>query len=237
MTPSLPRAADINVGTAYGACRERITAMVTARPDLWGAAVPHCPEWTVRQTIAHLAGIVDDAANGNLAGAGTDPWTAVQVAKRENTSMEAILAEWTSMGPFFEGVIAERGLATAQPLFDIATHEHDLRHCLGVPDAQTTDVMTVGNWFLCSRLNARLAEASRPPVRVIIDGFDATAEFVPDISSTALTVRASAFDFIRCFGSRRTKEQMLALDWSGDLAAVFDKLTPFGYRTTTIDEG
>jgi uncharacterized protein (TIGR03083 family) len=231
-----PAAAEINVGAAYRKARERITALVLARPDMWESPVPHCPEWTVRQTVAHLAGIVDDAANGNLSGAGTDPWTAVQVAKRANVAMQAIVDEWTFMGPFFEDAISERGLSAAQPLFDIATHEHDLRHCLGVPDSTTTDVMTVGNWFLLSRMTVRLADAGLPPVRVIIDGFDATAEFIPGGHDVALTVRCSAFDYLRCFGSRRSEDQMRALDWSSDPAQVLGRLTPFGYAPQ-INEG
>jgi uncharacterized protein (TIGR03083 family) len=228
-------ATQLDVGVAYRACRERITELTRSRPDMWESPVPHCPEWTVRQTLAHITGIVDDAANGNLSGAGTDPWTAAQVTKRADVTTQAILDEWSFMGPFFEEAISGRGLAAAQPLFDIATHEHDLRHCLGVPGARSTDAITVGNWFLLSRLVPRLAEAGLPPVRVIIDGHDHTAEFAPEMPSDAITLRCSAFDALRSLGSRRSLAQVRALDWSQDLGPVLDRLTPFGFAPG-IDE-
>ena len=44
--------------------------------------VASCPDWTVREVTAHLVGVTADALAGNLADAGTDPWTAAQVDKR-----------------------------------------------------------------------------------------------------------------------------------------------------------
>ena len=42
--------------------------------------VPLSPAWTVRDVAAHVCGINADVVSGNLAGLGTDDWTAAQVA-------------------------------------------------------------------------------------------------------------------------------------------------------------
>lgn len=213
----------IDVGAAYRGARERITALAADRPDAWERPVPHCPDWTVREVLAHLAGIVDDAVHGNLAGVATEPWTRAQVAKRSRDTVPEILAEWAGLAPLFEAVLTENGMRYAQPVFDIATHEHDLRTMLGVPGARTSAAVIIGATFLLGRDRG---------VQVIIDGEPrVTCEGEP-----VATLRCSWFDAVRAFGSRRTREQILAMDWDRDPSPVLDTMTPFGLPVTAPDE-
>src|SRR5207245_258980 len=98
--------------------------------------VPACPEWTVHDVIAHLAGVCADIINGNLAGVATESWTAAQVDARRAHTVEQIIAEWSEVAPQVEAMADHfPGRAGPQLVFDLTTHEHDLRGALGRPDA------------------------------------------------------------------------------------------------------
>jgi hypothetical protein len=43
--------------------------------------VPTCPGWTVRDVVAHLAGLCEDWVQGRLAGYASEAWTANQVER------------------------------------------------------------------------------------------------------------------------------------------------------------
>ena len=83
-------------------------------PDELEATVPATPAWRVRDVVAHLSGNLDDILAGNLDGVATDPWTAVQVDKRSDRSVEEILAEWSENGPKVEAVINDFGTAVVR---------------------------------------------------------------------------------------------------------------------------
>jgi uncharacterized protein (TIGR03083 family) len=217
-----------DVGAAYRGVRERLTELLNSEPDRWESPVPHCPAWSVRETVAHLVGVVDDAINGNMAGIATESWTAAQVAKRQDRSGEELLEEWTTYAPFMEARLTNLGLAISQALFDTATHEHDLRHALGRPGARESDAVAVAVHFICSRLSPRLTERGLLPVRLVIDGVERT--------EGELTLTASSFEILRAFGSRRSHDQVRAMDWSADPTPVMDALTPFGFPPHSIPE-
>jgi Mycothiol maleylpyruvate isomerase N-terminal domain len=67
------------LGTVYEGGRRRIVELVADLDDRSAATpVSACPEWSVHDVIAHLAGVCADIMAGNVAGAATDPWTAAQ---------------------------------------------------------------------------------------------------------------------------------------------------------------
>ena len=129
ITPEL--LVNVDVGAAYRELRERVTAFVDdLTDDQWEQPVPHCPQWSVRQTLAHLTGVIDDAIHQNMEGVTTPAWTQAQVDKRGERTGPEIVEEWNTTAPFVEAVATERGMGLSQLLFDAATHEHDLRHVL-----------------------------------------------------------------------------------------------------------
>lgn len=71
--------------------------------DAIARKVPACPEWTIKDVIAHLAGLAADWRAGNLAGYSGDASTARQVAERRDRSIDDLLAEWADQlsGPRF----------------------------------------------------------------------------------------------------------------------------------------
>lgn len=222
--------ATIDVGAAYRDLRERVTAFLAGLSEAqWGQVVPHCPEWTVRQTVAHLAGVIDDAVNQNMEGVATPAWTQTQVNKRSVHTGPAIVEEWNTFAPFVEAVATQRGMALSQLLFDAATHEHDLRHALSVPGARNSTAIAVAVGFVTRRL------ADRPggsPIHIVIDG----ERWSGDDAETVPTLTASAFDVVRSVGSRRARQQVEALQWSTRDPVTLDALPFFGYPPVAISE-
>ncbi len=222
--------AAIDVGLAYRDLRERVTALLAGlEAEDWDRIVPHCPEWTVRQTLAHMSGVVDDGNNQNMAGVATPQWTQAHLDKRAGRSGPEIIDEWTTYAPFVEAVATKRGMALSQLLFDAATHEHDLRHALGVPGARDSSAVAVGLGFVVGVLAGR---AGGSPVRILVG----SAEFTGNAAPNTPTLTASAFDVIRAFGSRRSRAQVEALRWSSSDPATLDALTFFGYPPVAINE-
>lgn len=221
----------IDVGVAYRETRARIVALLADNTAAqWELPVPHCPDWTVRDTLAHLAGVVDDGINGNMAGVATDAWTAAHVAKRASATGPEILLEWTTFGPFVDDVATQRGLALAQLLFDTVAHEHDLRFALRRPGGRDSDAMRIALHFATTRLAERRSETGY--LQIVIGGNFS----YPDLPDDARTLRASMFDAVRTFASRRSIDQILAMDWSADPTAILPVLLPFPPPAVAIGE-
>jgi uncharacterized protein (TIGR03083 family) len=222
-----------DVGQVYCEIRERVTELCTGLTATdWEKITPHCPDWTIRQTLAHLAGVVDDGINGNLEGVATDSWTAAQIAKRADTSGEEILEEWNTWAPFVEDRATNVGLGFAQMVFDAVSHEHDLRFALGKPGARDSEALRIGLFFFQRRLPINAAEAQVICPQIIVDGTPLFADPAPG----ALTLTASMFDVIRAIGSRRTLDEIASLNWSGDPRAVMSALLPFALPATALGE-
>jgi uncharacterized protein (TIGR03083 family) len=232
----------IDVGVAYRDCRDRIIEVVSGCSSAqWEQGVPHCPSWTVRQTLAHLAGVADDAINGNMEGVASEPWTAAQVSKRALVSGPNIIEEWQFSGPFIDARATDVGLTLAQLLFDTVAHEHDLRYTLGSPGGRSSDGMLVALAFANRVLPPRLSDAGIN-LQVLIDdprGSSALVHAMPTIASGAtlrpLTLRTTLFDLIRMSGSRRSLAQIHAMDWSDDPTPVIAML-PFALPVEPIEE-
>jgi uncharacterized protein (TIGR03083 family) len=212
----------IDVGVAYRELRARVTGFARdLTAEQWETVVPHCPEWTVRQTVAHLAGIVDDGINNNMEGVTTQAWTQAQVNKRADMSGPEILDEWNTWAPFVEARATERGMAMSQLVFDAVTHEHDLRYALIVPGAKDSDAVKVGVGFFAMRFAQRDGGS---PIQINVDGTNLVA-----VDGEVPTLVAEPFEILRALGSRRTREQVLAMQWQGDPANVVDTVVPFGF--------
>ena len=198
------------VGAAYAGVRERIGGLVRAADPK--TFVPACPEWTVHDVVAHVTGVVDDALAGRLEGAGTDPWTEAQVAARKDVSIDDLLTEWNERAPSFEELLDTIGPTGRQAVFDVTTHEHDVRGALGQPGAHDSDGVRIGLGWLAPQLVAAMPAAGLPSI--VIRTTEGEEWATDDNPVTVLT--GSAFDLFRSLSGRRSRKQLLALDWSGD---------------------
>ncbi len=203
-----------DIGSVYAEGRERISEIVTALDgDQGRVAVPACPEWTVHDVVSHLSGICADILAGNLEGVATDPWTAEQVKERREWPLPEVVAEWGELAPQVE---ANAGVfpveAGQQWIADLTTHEHDIRGAVGRPGARDSRGVAIALEFAVTLgLNASLMSERLPALHVVagerewtVGGEDATT-----------TLSAAPFDLMRALTGRRSRNQILAFDWSG----------------------
>lgn len=120
----------------YGDRLDDLVALLETRDPDPAAPVPATPAWTVRDVVAHLAGVGADMVAGRLDGAPGDAWTARQVAERSDRSLPDLVAELRSIRDEAVAAVAARGVAP--PAFDSAVHLADLHEALGLPAPDPT---------------------------------------------------------------------------------------------------
>lgn len=234
-TDEVSAAVDLGpVGTAYSQCRQRIAALVAGLDDATTRRiVPPCPEWSVHDVVAHVAGVVDDALAGRLDGVATDPWTAAQVESRRDRPVADIVAAWNEQAPQFEALLDAVGPPGAQAVADLATHEHDIRCALGRPGGRDSDAVGIGLGFVVPALrdSARQAGAGVPGLHT-----PSGDSWAGDDDAASLT--ASPFELLRACTGRRSLTQLRALPWTGDAGKVIPAFTfgPFTPASTDIIE-
>ncbi|XKK39195.1 maleylpyruvate isomerase family mycothiol-dependent enzyme [Nocardiopsis sp. ARC36] len=199
----------------YETCQNRLLDLAaTLDGEQLGTVVPACPDWTVRQVYAHLAGLCADVVHGDVTPPAGDEVTARQVADREGHGLEAVLAEWARTAPaLLELLTARRRRRHSLPALDVWHHENDVRGALGLP-AQTEDADQLADFPLGGLAGGWSAQL--PPVRVVAT--DTGQEWALG-EGAALTLRGTAFELARAVTGRRSVAQILAMDWSGGDAA------------------
>jgi uncharacterized protein (TIGR03083 family) len=205
------------VGDLYRSGRLRIEQMLGAlEPDRWAVPVPACPGWDVHAVLAHLVGVVEDSGAGRLNGPPGPEQTAAEVARHGSTPPDELLWRWTELSPPFERVLSAGSIWPA--FFDVLSHEHDLHGALGTVGDRDGDVVLV------AKLLVRGVDMGRP--FQVDTGEVVLTSSVP--GEEPLVLRASAFEVFRLRMGRRSRAQVLAMDWSEDPGDLVDRLFVFG---------
>jgi uncharacterized protein (TIGR03083 family) len=210
----------------YRDTRERVAGLLAGMAaSALAANVPACPRWSVRDVLAHLAAVAEDAVGGRLSGPPSEDETAAQVRRFDGRPVADVLAAWTATAPRFEALI---GTVRGWPgVIDVASHEQDIRGAVGQPGARDSDAVWRGAGYLLSRL--------RPPVPLLVKVEDAEFRLGPD-SGPPLTLATTRFEAFRWRMGRRSRNQLAALGWSGDPAPVIDHLVVFGPAACDVVE-
>ncbi len=189
--------------TAYRGVRDRVCEFVAGADR--DAPCPLTPLWTAGDTLAHLVGVSTDVVNGNIDGAASDAWTAAQVEARRGRSIAELCDEWRANADAFDAIVGVvPTTVSGQVVADAVTHEHDLRHALGVPGAQDSDAVDIGSTWIA--ITAAPGKSSMTPAVQMIVG---SREFVWG-SGDATTVSLRPFELARIAAGRRSEAQMLA---------------------------
>ena len=199
---------------AYAGGRARISGLVADLDEQKAATVvPGCPEWTVKDVVAHVTGICSDILAGNIDGVATDPWTAVQVDARRPLSVSRIVAEWSELGPQIEAMLPSfPPEPAAQLVADLTTHEHDVRGALGRPGARDSDALAIGLAFVAPNFLTALAGRGLPALSLRAGD----SEWVADGTRPGASVSADRFELFRALTGRRSASQLRQLTWDGD---------------------
>ena len=220
---------DSNLGQVYGEQRRRITDLVRSLPetDLL-VRLPTCPDWTVRDVVGHMTGLMADVRADNLGGLGTSAWTQAQVDAFADRSLEEVLAAWAELAaPAEADAAAVLGGASARLVSDAFSHEHDIRGAVDRPGGRSGTALRVSVELQLEGLRGRLSEAGLPPLALrCADG----KSFQAGTGEPGATVRfPTAWEMLRAVTARRSRAQLLGYSWSGpaeDYLAAFFRFAP-----------
>ena len=241
----------IDVRAAYDEVAERI-ADVVLELDTSGSSAPvrSCPGWTVHDVLAHHVGAVVDASTGNAPEipAGLDfhrdfdevigtvfaDVSARQVAERATRSIGDLVAEWRPAArtawAICLGELPDRGYpipaAVLQGVMvnDAVVHEGDVRQALGLPPAPESAALSVALSGYALLASTHLQKAGLGAISLEYDG----REKLLGTGDPVLTLRAPRHDLVRVLAGRRSREQILAMDWDGDPTDHADHLSAYG---------
>jgi uncharacterized protein (TIGR03083 family) len=230
------------VGLAQGC-----DAAALARP------VPACPDWTVRDVVAHVTGVAADVVHGRYflgsldawrddrLAAERDAWTAGQVAARRDRPVAELAAEWAGWAATLEPMLAgatplpagSPAWLRSAPVADLAVHLHDVRGALALPGDRDAAVTALGLRIYARWLGRRLEARGRPALRLRADD----REWVEGAGAPAATLAAEPFELFRALSGRRSADQLRALAWDGDPAPYLDVLAPYPLPPSPLPEG
>ena len=184
--------------------------------------MPACPTWTVREVYAHQAGATTDLLNGRLDGAGSDPWTAKQVADRADQPLAAILDEWDAGAPNLVTALEPLGDDGLDPrlVMDLWHHHQDVRGALELP-GETTGPLT--EWVF--------ARSHRLLRHLVRDG-GLDVELGPPAEPTPGVLTVEPFEAAHGVLGRRSPVQIRAWSWGiDDPEPLVANIPVFGPRT------
>lgn len=223
-----------DLGELYAASRNRITDLIMTAPE--GAGYRPCPAtpgWSVHDVLAHVRGVAEDVRTGNLDGVATDAWTAAQVQRHHEDSLEELLTCWADDAPLLEGFLSSpQGSAVARAVFDVHCHEADIR---GGLDKVVALPETFGAWampLITEPWLGSVAAAQAPAIRIETSEGDHLGP-----SDAPVVLRVRRFDLFRALLGRRSEDQVRAFDWGGaDPSPYLDGFFLFGPRESQLVE-
>jgi uncharacterized protein (TIGR03083 family) len=230
---------------AYEDGRRRLTELVSDLTDTeLATTVPACPDWSIRDLVAHVVGLAADTAlgGGYFAGAadawrdpelasGRDRWTADQVASRAGHDIHTLLREWDHCGDVLETQLRRgEGFAAdapewmlSSPAADLGVHLHDIREALGRPGDEDSAVTRMADTLFRRWFAQRLLMTSLPALRLD----DGSQPWIAGTGEPSGTLSVSRFERLRVLTGRRSAEQIRRLAWDTDPGPYLAVISPY----------
>lgn len=173
---------------AYVDLRVRMIAFLRELPEeVANTIVPHCPSWTVQETVSHMVGVPDALLMGDFERIASDEWTQRQVERHRGLPLSALADKWEEQANEFLPMLLQIPQPSlSQMVFDVVSHEHDVRHAVGQPGNRDSAAVVVGAAFMKNII------ATRKNLDV----------------STMENWQISTFEVLRILGGRRSLEQI-----------------------------
>lgn len=188
---------------AYRTVRRNVAALLADDDGVGDLRVPSCPEWTVRDLVAHLVGntaaVLGDDPEG-MPPADAPLGLLLDVWRRRGEGVEAHLHGRTDDG------------GTAVLVMDAFTHEVDLCYTVGAPVPTEHVAYEQAFRVLAAGLGQSVRSRGLPALRLVCEG----AEWVCGPGEPAVTLAGSRHDVHRALAGRRSRAQLAAMDWSDD---------------------
>lgn len=220
---------------AYSGARARIQELGETTPEaVLDTMVPACPEWTVKELLAHLCGVAADSIASDLRGVGSPEWTAKQVHARRDRPLNEIFAEWNSIAAQIEpGLDGIHPTLASALIGDAITHEHDLRGALGRDGARDSDGLAIALAYYVRRFGKRLKDARLPTILVKTGE---QQELTAGLEQPIGHVAGSPFEMLRALTGRRTLDEVKGLDWSVDAAPYLELFPTYPPTQDSLNE-
>ncbi len=214
--------ADSAVASMYFDIRDRVAGTAAMLTDeQLTQVVPACPEWSVQGLVTHLVSmpmaiLAGDIPEAVMAGGDPNPWLAELVETNVDRPILELLRWWASDDEALGALLANAGLLLA----DLMTHEGDLHGALGSSAHRNVPELD-------SQIDAALAgvakdiEAAGLPPVAVANGADVRRS---GDGEPGWTIRAGFWEAHRALNSRRTRDELLAIDHEGDPARYFGVL-------------
>jgi uncharacterized protein (TIGR03083 family) len=201
---------------AYAALRERVTELMrTLSLEQSKTVVPHCPQWTVKDCLAHMVGVPEDVISGQMDGVATDAWTDRLVQRHSNDSVDDLLAIWETNAPMFAKILPNIPQPVlSQFMFDQTTHEHDIRTAIGQPGARDTLAVAVAEGFIRNSL----AQQNDPAIAQLE------------------THKLTGFEFLRTLSGRRSRAQISLNGFDVQVVERFIQGLPFDIPESEVSD-
>lgn len=223
------------LATAYRNARARIREVCqdVSEEDASRMVAP-CPEWTVQDLLAHLTSNACEPVAGNIPGDDFQGWIDAGVEKRRRVPVKELLDEWDEAGPAFEGIIEQFGTALTNVVFDVVTHEHDLRLALDRAGARDSEGVDLALAAALDRLHDRVGEHALPAVQVEVS--DTGEGRLCGEGKAGLSISLPRFELYRLLANRRSEAQVRAAPWEGDVEPYLPALEAFPFPEHDIVE-
>jgi len=201
---------------AYASLRVRVTELMQSLSlEQSKTVVPHCPQWTVKDCLAHMVGVPEDVINGQMDGVATDAWTDRQVQRHAEDSVADLLSIWETNAQVFAQILPNIPQPViSQFMFDQTTHEHDIRKAVGQPGGRDTLAVAVAEGFIRNSL---------------------ALQSDPAIAQLA-THKLPGFEFLRSLSGRRSRSQILQNGFDLKLVEKFIHGMPFDIPESDVSD-
>ena len=241
----------LDLAEAYDETYRSLTALVRDLDQTALATkVPATPDWSVRDVVAHVTGVAQDAVRGEgwdvygvivdrSALDRLDERTAEQVAARRGAPFDAVLDEWAGHVADLLPVLRGERPGPAQALFadrmlatDVATHAQDVRGAVEMPGDRDSLGVSAAFSSYAGGLHLRLSGSGLPALRIVYGEKDR----VLGDGEPGAAVAADRFELYRAMAGRRSRRQILAYTWTGDPEPYLPMIPAYGERPTDLVE-
>ena len=200
--------------------------------------VQACPDWTVKDLVAHVAGLCEALSQGESTPADTQAWVDQLVADRASQSLSETIKQWKSCAVKF-GEVATLSARIAAPItYDLIVHEHDLRHALQLPGEKDNAAVLIAMSFGALMLEHDLKNLNQGSLHLRCGEYEwqcgpGEVELSLDLTHH---FEFPIWETLRLTGSRRSHRQLRQYPWQGDLASLLSGMLHMDPPNSDIHE-
>lgn len=220
---------------AYAETRDSVVQLVrTLSDEQLALKVPACPEWTIKDLVAHLCHVAESYTTGNVPTAPgsaqqaaaewtdeerlrqRDAWTASGVEARRDRSLDQVVKEWGKHAALLVAMLAgDKPWPEGFPGFiaqysangDLSAHENDIRGALGLAPERgglAREIAYDAQTFL---LQTRGGSMDVPAIKFVTQ----RGEHVVGKGDVVATIEVDQYELLRAIAGRRSVEQIQAM--------------------------